>query len=98
MPIKTFLTVAALPIAVTLMTAPADAKGCIKGAVVGGVAGHVVHHGFLGAVTGCIAGRHLAKKREREQEMQAPPNGLTPATKQQWSFCHYEVYRGVKSD
>jgi hypothetical protein len=28
---KPFLTVAALPLAVALMTAPADAKGCIKG-------------------------------------------------------------------
>jgi hypothetical protein len=59
------------------------ANGCIKGALVGGVAGHVAHHFFLGAVTGCIAGHHLAKKREREQEMHAPVNGSTAASRQQ---------------
>jgi hypothetical protein len=32
---KTFLTVAALLLAIAMMTAPAEAKGCIKGALVG---------------------------------------------------------------
>jgi len=59
----------------TLVTVTsADAKGCIKGAVVGGVAGHYAgHHGLIGAATGCIIGRHEAKRREqlqREQELQ----------------------------
>ncbi|MBE7220528.1 MAG: hypothetical protein INR64_18830 [Caulobacteraceae bacterium] len=45
----------------------ADAKGCIKGALVGGVAGHYAgHHGFIGAVGGCLAGRHLAKRRAQQ--------------------------------
>ena len=42
----------------------AEAKGCIKGAAVGAAAGHVAkHHGVLGAIGGCLVGRHLAKKR-----------------------------------
>ncbi len=42
------------------------AKGCIKGAVVGGIAGHYAgHHGFLGALGGCLYGRHLAHKNTR---------------------------------
>lgn len=41
----------------------AEARGCIRGAIVGGVAGHYAgHHGVIGAVGGCIAGRHLANR------------------------------------
>jgi outer membrane lipoprotein SlyB len=37
----------------------ANAAGCIKGAVVGGVAGHYAgHHAVVGAVGGCLVGRH----------------------------------------
>jgi outer membrane lipoprotein SlyB len=46
----------------------ADAKGCLKGAAVGGVAGHFAgHHGILGAVAGCVIGRHDANKRHQTQ-------------------------------
>lgn len=46
----------------------ADAKGCLKGAAVGSVAGHYAgHHGILGAVTGCVIGRHEANKRSPTQ-------------------------------
>jgi len=39
----------------------AAARGCIKGAIVGGVIGHYAgHHGVLGAVAGCLYGRHSA--------------------------------------
>ncbi len=52
-----------------LCLAPAEAalaKGCIKGALVGGVAGHYAgHHGVLGAIGGCLYGRHLAHKNQR---------------------------------
>ena len=49
--------------------APAAAKGCIKGAIVGGVAGHYAgHHGTMGAVAGCLVGRHEANRRAREQQ------------------------------
>jgi hypothetical protein len=52
----------------------ADAKGCIKGALIGGVAGHYAgHHGLLGAASGCIIGRHEAKRRaqlKKEQDQQ----------------------------
>ncbi len=42
------------------------AKGCIKGAIVGGIAGHYAgHHGVLGALGGCLYGRHLAHKSAR---------------------------------
>jgi outer membrane lipoprotein SlyB len=84
---KRIFAIAALPLAVALMTAPADAKGCIKGAVIGGVAAHAAgHHTLLAAAAGCVIGHHLAKQheqQEREQYMQAAPgNGATPASKQ----------------
>jgi len=44
----------------------AEAKGCLKGAAVGGAAGHFAgHHGILGAVAGCVVGRHEANKRRQ---------------------------------
>jgi outer membrane lipoprotein SlyB len=50
----------------------AHAEGCLKGAAVGAVAGHFVGkgHAVLGAVGGCVVGRHMAKKKH-EQEAQA---------------------------
>lgn len=53
-------------------TAPADAAGCIKGAIAGGVAGHYAGgHGVLGAMGGCVVGRHLANnKAARDAQMQ----------------------------
>jgi uncharacterized protein YcfJ len=53
----------------SLMLAPAvaEAKGCIKGAIVGGIAGHVTGHGKVGAVAGCIIGRHEANKRNAQK-------------------------------
>jgi outer membrane lipoprotein SlyB len=49
----------------------ANAKGCLKGAAVGGVAGHYAsHHGILGAVAGCVIGRHEANKRALMQSDQ----------------------------
>jgi outer membrane lipoprotein SlyB len=58
---------------------PASAAGCLKGAAVGGAAGHYAHHhGVLGAIAGCIIGRHEAAKHRREQDLQArQPNGNT---------------------
>ncbi len=47
----------------------AHAKGCVKGAVVGGVLGHYAgHHGALGAIAGCLYGRHEANKRTYDVE------------------------------
>ena len=58
------LTLAVIALGLGLPPQAAQAKGCIKGAVAGGIAGHYAgHHGFLGAVSGCIAGRHTAKRR-----------------------------------
>lgn len=58
--------------AMTLAAVPAaNAKGCLKGAAVGGVAGHYAgHHGVLGAIAGCVYGRHHAKAQERERMQQ----------------------------
>jgi uncharacterized protein YcfJ len=51
----------------------AEAKGCIKGAIVGGVAGHLAGHGKVGAVAGCIIGRHEANKQDANRAEQKPP-------------------------
>lgn len=68
---KTFLSCAALALAMGLISAPTDAKGCLKGAAVGGVAGHVAgHHGFIGAAAGCAIGHHEAKKNEKNNSSQ----------------------------
>jgi hypothetical protein len=70
---KTFLSCAALVLAIGLISAPADAKGCLKGAAVGGVAGHVAgHHGFVGAAAGCAIRHHEAKKKEKNDANQQP--------------------------
>jgi hypothetical protein len=70
-PMRNFLGCAATMLAIALMIAPAEAKGCIKGAVVGGVAGHVAgHHGFLGAAAGCAIGHHEATKNEKKNQNQ----------------------------
>jgi phage tail tape-measure protein len=61
----------ALAAMLVLTSVPADAKGCIKGAIVGGIAGHYAHHhGLIGAATGCLVGRHLAKKHQQELQQQ----------------------------
>ena len=71
---RNFLGCAAMAFAICIMTAPAEAKGCIKGAVVGGVAGHVAgHHGFLGSAAGCVIGHHEAHRREKNNQSQAQP-------------------------
>ena len=49
-------------VAIALSSVAAEAKGCIKGAIVGGVGGSMVGHGKLGALAGCIVGRHEANK------------------------------------
>jgi hypothetical protein len=68
---KAILLSALLVPALALTSIPADAKGCIKGAIVGGIAGHYAHHhGLIGAATGCIVGRHLAKKHQQELRQQ----------------------------
>ncbi len=76
---KSGLSIVTLAVAASLGAAPsADAKGCIKGAVAGGVAGHYAgHHGVLGAVGGCVVGRHLASRkaaREREERLRQQQN------------------------
>ncbi len=75
---RAFLGCAAWALVVVTLTTPADAKGCIKGAVVGGIAGHAAHHTFLGAVTGCVVGHHLAKKHENAEP--AAGQDLAPAS------------------
>lgn len=59
-----------------IMFAPAavEAKGCIKGAIVGGIAGHIAGHGKVGAVAGCIIGRHEANKQDASKVGQKSPS------------------------
>ncbi|GLI92382.1 hypothetical protein LMG27198_13740 [Methylocystis echinoides] len=52
----------ALPLSIPAETA--HAKGCIKGALAGGVIGHYAgRHCALGAIAGCLYGRHEANRR-----------------------------------
>lgn len=61
--IRIALLTLAISLGFGLPSVEADAKGCIKGAIAGGIAGHYAgHHGFLGAVSGCVVGRHAAKR------------------------------------
>jgi uncharacterized protein YcfJ len=56
-----------------VFSSAAQAKGCIKGAIVGGIAGSVAGHGKVGAVAGCVIGRHEANKEDAEKaNPQAP--------------------------
>lgn len=51
----------------------ASAKGCLKGAAIGGVGGHVAGgHGLLGAAAGCVVGRHMANKKDKQQGTESP--------------------------
>ena len=54
----------------SILTASAEAKGCIKGAVVGGIAGHLAGHGKVGAAAGCAVGHHNANKKDQQQNVQ----------------------------
>jgi hypothetical protein len=70
LPMRTILGCAALALAFSTATVPAQAKGCIKGALIGGTAGHFArHHGLLGAAAGCVIGRHEAN-RQRKLKLQ----------------------------
>ena len=71
---KTLIICTAL-LCMAFAPAAAEAKGCIKGAIVGGAAGHFAGHGKVGAVAGCIIGRHEANKRDaRKIDQTAPAN------------------------
>ena len=74
---KALLTFLALVI--TLSCGSANAAGCLKGAAVGAVAGHVAgHHAVLGAIGGCVVGRHLAKEKAAKQKA-AEQNNAAPS-------------------
>ena len=51
-----------------VVSAQAEAKGCLKGAVAGGGAGRLGHHGVAGAAAGCAVGHHMAAKKQKEAE------------------------------
>lgn len=68
------IVVAAALLSVGLSTA-AEAKGCIKGAIIGGIAGHYAGHGKVGAVAGCVIGRHEANKADARRAGQAGRRG-----------------------
>jgi uncharacterized protein YcfJ len=54
-----------------LSSGAAQAKGCLKGALIGGIAGHYAGHGKVGAVAGCVIGRHEANKADAERAQRA---------------------------
>ena len=61
--------ICALTLLATMAFVPqiASAKGCLNGAAVGGVGGHVAGgHGVLGAAAGCVVGRHMANKKDKQ--------------------------------
>jgi uncharacterized protein YcfJ len=68
------LILATVALAAAFASPAAEAKGCIKGAIVGGVAGHVAGHGKIGAVAGCLIGRHEANKRDAQKTDQRTPS------------------------
>ena len=58
----------ALISSLTVFSQTAEAKGCLKGAAVGGVGGHLAGgHGLLGAGAGCLVGRHMANKKDKQE-------------------------------
>ena len=71
-----FALVVASVASLGLVSAPADAKGCLKGAAVGGVAGHYAgHHAIVGAAAGCWYGHHRAKVARQQAEAQRQAQG-----------------------
>jgi uncharacterized protein YcfJ len=69
------LILCAAVLGIALAPAAAEAKGCIKGAVLGGLAGHMAGHGKIGAVAGCVIGRHEANKQDAQKgDQKAPPS------------------------
>ena len=79
---KTTLCIAAAVMA--MLPGLSGAKGCLKGAAVGGVGGHVAGgHGVLGAAAGCVVGRHMANKQDKQQQQQQQAAKLAPVTKPQ---------------
>ena len=61
----------ALVSSLTVFSQAAEAKGCLKGAAVGGVGGHLAGgHGLLGAGAGCLVGRHMANKKDKQEAAQ----------------------------
>jgi hypothetical protein len=74
LPMRTILGCAALALAFSTATIPAQAKGCIKGALIGGTAGHFAgHHGLLGAAAGCAANEANRQRQLKLQQQNAQP-------------------------
>lgn len=60
---KTTIAMVMLVLSLSVTSEAALAKGCLKGAVAGGILGHYAgRHGALGALAGCLYGRHEANK------------------------------------
>jgi hypothetical protein len=81
---KALFSVAALALALTATTAPAEAKGCFKRAFTGAVVGHdriyIGQHPAMGTVASCHAGHHMAKQHQQQQHKEnAPPSSPYPA-------------------
>lgn len=74
------IALAALALTLGSAISPAaEAKGCLKGALIGGVAGHYAgHHAILGAIGGCLVGRHLANEKDKQNAAAAAQGGQAP--------------------
>ncbi|MDB5627218.1 MAG: hypothetical protein JWR73_3020 [Tardiphaga sp.] len=64
------LLICAAVLGMALSTTAVEAKGCIKGAIIGGIAGYYAGHGKVGAVAGCVIGRHEANKADAARSQQ----------------------------
>ena len=65
------LLVLATALTIALSSSAVEAKGCIRGAIIGGLAGHLAGHGKIGAVAGCVIGRHEANKADANRSNSA---------------------------
>lgn len=71
------LAILATALVIALSSSAVEAKGCIKGAIIGGLAGHFAGHGKVGAVAGCVIGRHEANKADANRTNNAADQKTT---------------------
>jgi hypothetical protein len=78
---KTKAVMVASAMVLALFAGEASAKGCLKGAAVGGVGGHFAGgHSVIGAGAGCLIGRHMANKKDRQAAAAQKATATAPVT------------------
>ena len=60
----------AMTLGLAVASPSAHAIGCLTGGAAGALAGHMMGHGMLGAVGGCVAGRHYHNQQMRREDFQ----------------------------